>query len=290
MSESARQKTEVWTTAPTFCWLILFFLIPTLIVYAFSLRPSEIYGGVGEGWTLQNLKNLFSSSDAVIILRTFIISIISTLVCLTIALPAGFGLTRIQGRLQKIVLLLIILPFWSSFIIRVYAWKFLLHPEGFVKNTLAWLHIVSSDAVLLYQPWTVILVMVYNFLPFAILPIYAASEKFDDHLFEAAADLGMTRLKAFFKIFIPGIRTGILMATLLIIVPALGAYVIPDVIGGPQTEMIGNKIVLKTFTERNIPMASALSAFLSLVVFAPMIIGAFVQSRSGKAHSVKGGH
>jgi len=278
------------TTAPSLIWLILFFLVPTLIVYLFSFRPSEIYGGIGEGWTLDTIKSLMKTSNVIIIFRTFILSLIATAICLVISLPTGYALSKLRGRWQQLLLLLLILPFWSSFIVRVYAWKFLLHPEGFVKQILVSLHLVSPDAILLYQPWTVILVMVYNFIPFAVLPIYAASEKFDDHLFEAAMDLGMTPLKAFFKVFIPGIRMGILMATLLVFVPALGSYVIPDVIGGPQTEMIGNKIVLKTFTERNIPLASALSAFLSLAVLIPMLIGAIAQSRIGKSHSIKGGH
>ena len=286
----SKERTEIVTTAPTFIWLILFFLIPTLIVYAFSFRPSEIYGGIGEGWTLETVKSLFRASNAIIITRTFVLSFIATALSLLIAVPTGYALAKLKGRSQQIMLLLIILPFWSSFIVRVYAWKLLLHPEGFLKQILVILHIVTEDTILLYQPWTVVLVMVYNYIPFAVLPIYAASEKFDVSLFEAALDLGMTPFRAFFKIFIPGIRMGILMATLLVFVPALGAYVIPDVIGGPQTEMIGNKIVLKTFVERNIPLASALSAFLSLVVVVPMLIGGIVQARAGKSHSVKGGH
>lgn len=266
------------------------FLIPTLIVYAFAFKPAEIYGGVGSGWTWETIKSLFSFGNLIIIYRSFLISFIATCFSLLLALPVGFAVARMKSQWKHLVLLLIVLPFWSSFIIRIYAWKVLLHPEGFLKQALVFLHIAKGNTILLYHPWTVILVMVYSYLPFAILPIYAAASKFDEHLFEAAMDLGMTRFKAFFKVFIPSIRRGIMAATLLVFIPALGAYIIPDIVGGTNAEMIGNKIVQKTFVERNIPLASALSAFLSLSILVPLVIAAVLQGRAGKSHSVKRGH
>lgn len=286
MATFEEKKSEIAITAPSFLWLILFFLIPTLIVYAFAFKPAEIYGGLGEGWTLSTIKELFNPTNVKIILRSFAISIAATIVSLVIAIPVGYGIARVKsGKIRQILLLLIILPFWSSFIIRIYAWKFLLHPEGFIKKLLVTLHLADYSTILLYNNWTVILVMVYTYLPFAILPIYAAASKFDEHLYEAAADLGMTRTTAFFRIFLPTIKVGLVTAFLLVFIPSLGAYVIPDVVGGPQSEMIGNKIVQKTFSERNIPLASALSAFLSLVVLIPLVITGFLQKRV-----VKGGH
>ncbi|NGX58854.1 MAG: Spermidine/putrescine transport system permease protein PotB, partial [Chlamydiae bacterium] len=240
MNRFRAKATELAITAPPFLWLILFFLIPTLIVYGYSFRPSEIYGGIGEGWTLETVKSLFSRSNLVLIVRSFILSGVATVISLILALPTGYAISNLTGRIRSLILLLVILPFLSSFIVRIYAWKVLLHPEGAFKQFLVYFHIVSEDAILLYQPWTVILVMVYSYLPFAVLPIYAASEKFDNHFFEAAMDLGMTRLQAFFKVFVPSIKTGLLTATLLVFIPTLGAYVIPDIVGGPQTEMIGN--------------------------------------------------
>ncbi len=284
------KSSECSITAIPFIWLTLFFLIPTLIVYAFAFKPAEIYGGVGTGWTWETIKSLFSFGNLIIIYRSFLISFIATSFCLLLALPVGFAVARMKSKWKHLLLLLIVLPFWSSFIIRIYAWKVLLHPEGFLKQALVFLHIVKSNAILLYHPWTVILVMVYSYIPFAILPIYAAASKFDDHLFEAAMDLGMTRFKAFFKVFLPSIRRGIMAATLLVFIPALGAYIIPDIVGGTNAEMIGNKIVQKTFVERNIPLASALSAFLSLSILVPLVIAAVLQGRAGKSHSVKRGH
>jgi spermidine/putrescine transport system permease protein len=168
-------------------------------------------------------------------------------------------------------LLLVIVPFWTSFLIRIFAWKVLLHPDGPVKSLLLSLHLADASTPLLYRPEAVLLVMVYTFLPFAILPLYAAAEKFDFALLEAARDLGARSLEAFWRVFIPGIRRGLLTAVLMVFIPALGSYVIPDIVGGPNSEMIGNKIAQRTFVDRNLPHASGLSALLTLAVLAPLI-------------------
>ncbi|MCB1149729.1 MAG: ABC transporter permease, partial [Chlamydiia bacterium] len=229
-------------------------------------------------------------SNLKLIFRTLWISLTVTGFCLLIAVPVGYTIARTRARLQQILLLLVVIPFWTSFIVRIYAWKSLLHPEGLLKTLLLALNLVDADTVFLYNSAAVVLVMVYTYVPFAILPVYAASSKFDEHLFEAAMDLGMTRLKAFFKVFLPCIQTGMLTAVLLVLIPCLGAYVIPDVIGGPDSMMIGNRIVQKTFVERDIPLASALSTLLSAAVLIPMAITMILQARTDKAHAVKGGH
>lgn len=274
-------KSSEWImTMPSFAWLVLFFVIPTLIVYAFAFRQEDIYGGVGQGWTLSNIYNLFTPGYLVILYRTVALAILTTLISLVIALPMGYYMALASEKVRHLVLLLTILPFWSSFIVRIFAWKSLLHPDGMVKKLLVALHFVNDDAILLYNSGTVLLVMVYSYLPFAILPIYAASSKFNFQLLEAAMDLGMTRLQTFFKVFLPNIRTGIITAQLMVLIPSLGAYVIPDVVGGTKSEMIGNKIVQRTFIDRNLPEASALSALLSLAVLLPMGIIAVVRPRN----------
>lgn len=286
----SRFSSEWLITSPPFFWLALFFLVPTLIIYAYSFKPAELYGGIGEGWTLDTIRALFTQSNGIIVLRTLLLSVTATVISLVIAVPVGYAIGRAHPRFRQLLLLLVILPFWSSFIVRIFAWKSLLHPEGLFKQFLVFLHIVDPDTVLLYHPWTVVLVMVYSYIPFAILPIYTAASKFSDSLYEAAMDLGMTKLKAFFKVFLPCIRTGIWTATLLVFIPAIGAYVIPDVVGGPDSEMIGNRIMQKTFVERNIPMASALASLLSLAVLLPLAIAELMQRRLGRDHTVKGGH
>lgn len=271
---------ELLMMLPSFMWLLVFFAIPTLIIFAFAFKPSDMYGGIKEGWTLENFYAVMDPNYLIIIWRTVWLSLLTTFLCLLFALPTGYYLALAPPKWRRLLLLLIIMPFWSSFLVRIFAWKALLHPEGLIKKSLVFLHLINPDTSLLYQSSAVLLVMVYTYLPFAILPIYAAAEKFNFHLFEAAMDLGASRLTAFFKIFIPGIQRGIITALVMVFIPAMGAYVIPDIVGGTQSEMIGNKIAQRTFVDRNLPQASMLSLILSLAILLPMIAIIFAQTRS----------
>ncbi|CCB85710.1 MULTISPECIES: ABC transporter permease [Parachlamydia] len=273
---------ELLVTLPSLIWLFIFFLVPTLIIFALAFKPFDFYGGVGEGWTLETFKSLNTASYYAIVWRTIWLSILTTAICCLLALPMGYYLARANAQVRYLLLLLTILPFWSSFIVRIFAWKSLLHPEGMAKRILLFFHLVSEDTVLLYNSGAVLLVMVYSYLPFAILPIYAAASKFNFQLIEAALDLGLHRFQAFLKVFIPGIKKGLVTAILMVFIPSLGSYVIPDVVGGPSSEMIGNKIVQKTFTDRNLPQASALSALLTIAVLVPMASIAWLQRRVQK--------
>jgi spermidine/putrescine transport system permease protein len=267
-----RLRTLEWsTTLPSLLWLTVFFLIPTLIIFLIAFRPADPYGGVGDGWTLETVRSIANLNYPDIMWRTLWISMLTTVICILLAVPTAYQMARLSAKWRQMVMLLIIIPFWTSFLIRIFAWKVMLHPEGVFKKVLVFLQIVHSDASLLYNPTAVVLVMVYTYLPFAILPIYASSEKFNFNLMEAARDLGANTLQAFFKIFIPGISRGIITAVLMVLIPALGAYVIPDIVGGPNSEMLGNKIAQRTFVDRNLPQASWLSAVLTLAVLAPML-------------------
>jgi len=258
-------------SAPSFGWLTVFFLVPTLIVFTLSLRPADPFGGVGDGWTTSTLSRLLDPQYLPVVWRTFWLSLATTVICLLLGIPAGLAIARARQRSQSMLLLLVVVPFWTSFLIRVFAWKVLLHPEGLVKKGLVVLGIAGEETTLLYRPEAVLVVLVYTSLPFAILPLYAAAEKFDFQLIEAALDLGASRWRAFVHVFLPGIRRGLVTAALMVFVPALGSYVIPDLVGGPGAEMIGNKIAQRVFVDRNLPLASALSAGLTLIVVIPMI-------------------
>jgi spermidine/putrescine transport system permease protein len=273
---------EFLITLPSFVWLVIFFLIPTLVIFAFAFKPSDSFGNIGEGWTLENIYTLADSSYLWLILRTIWISTLATLFCLALGLPVGYQLARTSDRTRQLLLLLIIVPFWSSFLVRIFAWKSLLHPEGFFKNALVALHIIDPSTSLLYNEGAVLLVMVYTYLPFAVLPIYAAASKFNFQLLEAASDLGSTKLEGFFKVFIPGIRKGIGTALVMVFIPAIGAYVIPDLVGGTQSEMIGNKIAQRTFLDRDLPLASAMSALLAMIILLPTAAITIVQGRAKK--------
>ncbi len=272
MRNGGRKNALEWlATLPSFLWLTVLFAAPTFVIFAVAFKPVDIYGGISAGWTWATLKSLCNPNYPAIIWRTVWISLVSTAACLLLAVPSGYYIARADERRQKILLLLVIVPFWTSFLVRIFAWKVLLHPEGPIKHLLVAIGLVGPDASLLYRPEAVLLVTVYSYLPFAILPIFAAAEKFDFRLTEAARDLGATRLKAFWSVFLPGIRRGLLTAVLVVFIPALGSYVIPDIVGGPGSEMIGNKIAQRTFVDRNLPHASALSALLTVAVLLPLL-------------------
>jgi spermidine/putrescine transport system permease protein len=269
-------------------WLGLFVVIPTLLVFIIAFRPSNPYGGIGRGWTLDTIRALWTPSYLAIAWRTLWVSLLTTFICLVLAVPTGYSIARASAKWRNRLLLLVIVPFWTSFLVRVFAWKSLLHPEGPVKRVLEALGLVGPETTLLYNPTAVVLVMVYTFLPFTILPVYAAAEKFDFRLVEAARDLGARPFQAFRRVFLPGIRRGILTAFLVVFIPALGSYIIPDLVGGPGGEMLGNKIAQRVFTDRNLPHASALSAVLVLAVLAPLIAVLTLQRKNKKAEIIMG--
>ena len=270
-AETRRRVSEWLVTLPSFVWLLLLFLVPTVLVFAITFRPATPYGGIGPGWTLETLRSLGNPNYPAIIWRTGWLSMVATALCIVLATPMGYYMAKVDPRRRQLVLLLVILPFWTSFLVRIFAWKVLLHPEGLLKNALVFLGLIGPETSLLYNAYAVLLVMVYTELPFAILPIYAAAEKFDFRLIEAAKDLGASSFRAFRSVILPGIRVGLLTAVLMVFIPSLGSYVIPDIVGGPTSEMIGNKIAQRTFVDRNLPHAAGLSAFLTVAVLIPMV-------------------
>lgn len=287
MNRLRRHLNELAMTLPSYGWLIIFFLIPTILVFAYAFKPYDVLKGMGEGWTTETFQSVLGPEYAVIFWRTIWLSAVTTVACLSLSLPLGYFLARASTKMQKLFLLLVIMPFWSSFLVRIFAWKTLLHPEGILRKTLTFLHVIDADTFLLYNLGTVLVVMIYSYLPFAILPIYAQSVKFNYNLIEAARDLGATETRAFFKVFLPGIRRGIVTAGVLVFIPAIGAYVIPDVVGGTTSEMIGNKIAQRIFIDRNLPQASALSSMLSLVVLLPIALSAYLHAR-GERQQLEG--
>jgi spermidine/putrescine transport system permease protein len=266
-----KKRAEILLSLPSYSWLVLFFVIPTLLIFTYAFKPYDPEEGVGAGWTLETITSVFSKDNSELIIRTLVLGIATTIICVLIALPLGYGLVRASTRFQRLFIILVIMPFWSSFLVRIFAWKTLLHPEGFLKKILVFLHLIEPQTLLLYNTAAVLIVMVYSYLPFAILPIYAQSVRFNYHLIEAALDLGASEIRAFCSIFCPSIYKAIATACVMVFVPAIGAYVIPDIIGGSHLEMIGNRIAQKVFVERNLPFASALSVLLCIVITIPLL-------------------
>lgn len=270
-SDPMKSRREVLLTLPSLGWLGIFFALPCLLILGLAFRSSDLRGGVGDAWTLDTIKLLLDSQYLAIAWRTVWISAATTVLSLALALPMCWALARMKPFWRQVVLLLVVVPFLTNFIIRIFAWRSLLHPEGLVKQALVWLHLASEDTFLLNNAGAVLLVMVYTQLPFAIMPLYAAAEKFDLSLVDAARDLGASKWQAFARIFLPGIRQGLLSALVIVFVCSLGQYVIPQFVGGTGDELIGNKIAQRAFTDRNLPLASALSGALLLAVLVPAV-------------------
>lgn len=279
------RRREISLSLPSLGWLAVFFAIPCLLILAMALRSSDLRGGVGEEWSLASLKALAEGNYLPVIWRTLWMSTAVTLVCTVLALPVSWALARMRPFWRQLLLLLIIVPFLTNFIIRIFAWRSLLHPEGLVKQALVWLHLANEDALLLNNVGAVLLVMVYTQLPFAILPLYAAAEKFDFGLMDAARDLGATAWQAFRKVFLPGVRQGLISAMVIVFVCSLGQYVIPQMVGGTGQEMIGNKIAQRAFADRNLPLACALAGGLLLAVLMPALWVSRKRDPSGSSFS-----
>lgn len=266
-----KSRRELFLTLPSLGWLMVFFAVPCLLIFALAFRSPDLRGGVGESWSLETMRAVADGQYLPVVWKTLWLSAATTVLTLALALPVSWSLARMTAFWRQVVLLLIIVPFLTNFLIRIFAWRSLLHPEGFVKQALVWLHLATEDTFLLNNAGAVLLVMVYTQLPFAIMPLYAAAEKFDFTLVDAARDLGATTWQAFRKVFLPGVKQGLISALVIVFVCSLGQYVIPQFVGGTGDEMIGNKIAQRVFSDRNLPLASALSAVLLLAVLAPTL-------------------
>lgn len=270
-------------TLPSLGWLAVFFAGPALMVFLLAFKPADATGGVAAGWTLDNIRALAEPQYRPILWRTFWISVATTLICLALALPVCYGMARASARWKNVLLLLVIIPFWTNFLIRVFAWKALLQSDGPASRLLEATRLFDESPALLYNSGAVLLIMVYTQLPFAILPLYAAAERFDFTLLEAARDLGSSGFHAFRSVFIPGVRRGLCAAALIVFVATIGMYVVPDLVGGTDSEMIGNKIAQRAQSDRNLPLASALAAAMLLSVTLVMAAGRIRSSRNPTA-------
>jgi spermidine/putrescine transport system permease protein len=265
-------RKELLLSLPSLAWLSLFVLVPAALILIIAFRATSPTGGIADEWTLGQFRILAEPHIQVLLWRTLWISAVTSAICLALAIPVAWFIARARESVRSTLLLLVIIPFWTNFLIRVFAWNQILHSEGALARFLRAIHLLEPNQPLLFNSGAVILVSVYTYLPFAILPLYAAAEKFDFRLLEAARDLGAGALRSVFSIFIPGIATGIRTALVIVFIPMLGSYVVPDLVGGSNGQMIGNKIAQRNFSDRNLPSASALAAILSVAVLAPMLI------------------
>jgi putrescine transport system permease protein len=266
-----------------FAWLIVFFLLPFALVLgiAFGTNAPDSAPPVALGLSLENFKLLFTDDLYVAAwLSSLRIAATATLACLLLGYPMAYAIARTDSRRRPLLLMLVILPFWTSFLIRVYAWIGLLAENGILNQFLRWTDLAADPGTILGTEWAVQLGIVYAYLPFMVLPLYASLEKLDMSLLEAAADLGARPFAAFLTVTLPLSLPGIVAGCLLVFIPAVGEFVIPDLLGGTDTLMIGKVLWDEFFTNSDWPLASAVAICLLVLLVGPIALFQRQQARS----------
>lgn len=266
-------------------WFTLFFLAPIMIIIIYSFLKKGLYGGVEWEFTFDAYRYLADPVLLKITLRTLITSFLATLITILVALPCGYCIAR--SKYQTLFLVLIIIPFWTNFLIRVFAWMNILGNSGFLNLFLMRIGLIQDYIHFLYNQNAVILVLVYMYLPYAILPIFSTIDKFDFSLLEASRDLGANQFTAMIKVLLPNIKGGILTAILFTFIPIFGAYAVPLLVGGKDSYMLGNIIADQLSKSRNWPRAAAISMVLTLVTTIGVLLMMSVQKREALVKETK---
>lgn len=283
---SIRNNSKALIVAVPWLWLALFFVLPFLFILKISLAEPHLaqppYTNLlqtdGEGLVtiLLNFANYMLLWEDSLYVHAFLGSLkvasISTLLCLLVGYPMAYAIAQSPPRWRLPLLMLIILPFWTSFLIRVYAWIGILKNNGLLNNFLLWLGVIDEPLNILYTPIAVYIGVVYSYLPFLILPLYATLVKLDNTLLEAAADLGCRPFKQFLTITLPQSVPGILAGGMLVFIPVMGEFVIPDLLGGPSSLMIGKLLWTEFFSNKDWPLASALATVLLAALIIPFVL------------------
>ncbi|MBO9450553.1 ABC transporter permease subunit [Tropicibacter sp. R16_0] len=284
-----------------YAWLLALFLVPFGIVLKISLSDTAIAIppyvptlDLAEGWAgfrafLSELdfENFVWLTEDDLYWKAYLsslkIALISTVFTLLVGYPMAYGMARAPEEWRATLMMLVILPFWTSFLIRVYAWMGILSNEGFLNQALLWLGVIGEPLALLNTNTAVYIGIVYTYLPFMILPIYAALDRLDGSLIEAAEDLGCSRLQAFWLVTIPLSRPGIIAGSFLVFIPVLGEFVIPSLLGGSGTLMIGKVLWEEFFSNRDWPVASAVAVVLLLILVIPIVLFQRNQQKQAEA-------
>jgi putrescine transport system permease protein len=272
-----------------YIWLLLFFFAPFFIIVKISLSDQAIamppytpvfesFSKVGDFFSQLDFENYtYLTEDKLYYLsylNSLLIAFISTILLLLVGYPIALAMARAPATIRPTLLMLVILPFWTSFLIRVYAWIGILKPEGLLTLLLQTLHILGPDqqVQIFHTQWAVYIGIVYSYLPFMVLPLYSALEKMDGTLLEAASDLGCPPLKSFWKITFPLSLPGVIAGAMICFIPITGEFVIPDLLGGPSTLMIGKTLWTEFFGNRDWPLASSVAVILLLVLVVPIAV------------------
>ena len=265
---------------PMGIWFSVFFIVPLVIIVAYSFMKRDVYGGVVPEFSLKAYQQMLSPAYGMIFLRTLWITVLSTFITIVVALPCGYAMAR--SKHQTILLILVIVPFLTNSLIRIFAWITILGDNGILNQILAsifalWQKITGGNAEFvphkfMFTKGAVILVSIYMYLPYAILPVFTAVDRFDFTLLEAARDLGATKPQSMMKVLMPGIKSGILSAIIFTFIPIFGTYTVPQLVGGKDSYMLGNIIIDQVQKVRNWPLASAFSLVITLISMAGVLL------------------
>ncbi|MDR1972076.1 MAG: ABC transporter permease [Treponema sp.] len=282
-SGSGRRNYGPLYSSPMAIWFTAFFLAPLIIIVVYSFLRKGLYGGVEPYFSLDAYGDLGKHSFLVITVRTVLTSVAATIITILIALPCGYYMAR--SRNQTFLLLLIIIPFWTNFLIRVFAWMNILGNNGFLNEFLMRIGLIDDYLHFLYNQRVVVLVLVYMYLPYAILPLFSTIDKFDFSLLEAARDLGATKPVSILRVLLPNIKSGLYTAVLFTFIPIFGAYAVPLLVGGKDSYMLGNYIADQLSKYRNWPLASAISMVLTVITTVGVMLMMNLQRREAKART-----
>jgi spermidine/putrescine transport system permease protein len=275
-----RPQARAWLLlGPGTIWLLVFFLVPLLIMLVYSMMPRGIYGGVDPGFTLEHYRRFFDPLYLDILQRTFVWSVACTVICLVLGYPVAYVIAR-AGPWKNFLLFLVVLPFWTSFLVRTFAMIFLMRDTGFINAWLLKLGLVQDPITMLYTPFAVMAGLVYGFLPFMVLPIYASLEKLDLSLLEAAEVLGARPAARFRRVTLPLSMPGVVAGCLLVFIPALGSFLTSDLLGGAKQLMIGNLVQNQFSAARNWPFGSAASFIVMALVLVAVLLYLRVRDRA----------
>jgi spermidine/putrescine transport system permease protein len=278
---SRRDWLLAWTGGPGILYLGILFVIPMLIVAAFSLLEGTPDGGVRASLTLANYRRALDPLYVAVLARSAWLALVTTVISVVLAYPVAWAIRAGSPRRRGLLLALVIIPSWMNLLIKNYAWIVILRREGVLNTLLGSLGLIDEPLALLFSPTAVLIGLVHTYLPFMVLPLYVALDRMDWSLVEAARDLGAGRAAVFRRVVVPQTLTGVAVGCTLVFIPTLGAFVTPDLLGGPSSLMIGTLIENQLLQVRNWPFASALSVLLMLVVGAMLLAVRRLQGPDG---------
>lgn len=256
------------TLSPAALWLLIFTMIPMAIVVYYSFQTRGPWGTIDFVLTLDSYRQVLDPLFMKIMARSFKMAALTVVICLALGYLVAYWIAFHGGRRKNLLLFLVILPFWTSYLIRIYAWMFLLSDHGLFNTFLTEFGLIDEPLPLLHNQYSVLVGLVYTYLPFMILPLYASLDRLDRSVLEAAADLGATARERFFKITVPLTKGGILSGSVLVFAPAIGEYLVPELLGGAKVMMVGKFIALKFLGLRHWPLGSAYSLLLLTMILA----------------------